>query len=1218
MTKARDLANLIAAGNPLADGAISVSEVTGLTTELSTKQAIVTGVSDTEIGYLDGVTSALQTQLDNISVTSGSLTKSFASGETASITLAQAISPAPVVSATKEVAQAGISSKGAWDVNATASNYELHNTAYATTLTAGVAGYNLSLISNDSKTATYNGQDQYAQKIAFSSDGTKFYLAGNSPRYIYQYNLTTAWDISTATYSNYYYDYQTNSGGANDISMLAFKTDGTKMYAGGYGDDTIYEHDLSTAWDISTVTYNSVNKIISFASSLPMGLSFKPDGTAAFSMDMTNNLVIKYNLSTAWDISSISGSNSFNSGYGSGSQSREVELSNDGTKMYILFDGSSLDTIKEYSLSTAWDITTASITSNEWVFSSDVSTNVPGFVLKDDGTKIYIMNNGHSTPRLEQWSISSSALILGTGSFASTDIGKRIVGNGGDVTLTSTAGAYSTTGGSAFTDSSAIASGSWSMRGLKSAGDADGLTLNSYPIGGFGLASASYDNVSFSLATALNGASSPSISFSTDGTKMYAYGDGYPDKYGVYQFSLSTPWSLSTASYDNVFLQTGAGNNSLQDNQPFALQFYPDGTGFFTSGNQNGKIYMYTLSTAFDLSTASYVGYNASFSSVISVAYAILFNGTGNRMYLLGNDQAIHQYSISSFSLSSGITHLASFSFSSQETQPRGMDFNADGTKLYMMGRVTDKVHQYSLSTAYDITTASYDSVSFSVGTQAGSAVSMEFADDGEKMYVLNSNTVYQYSTQSTGAPVSEYHIGVTNSGGQIATNFWVDINSMTADQTVGGGTVDYAVSTDDRTTWSVAKASDGVRPIVRDNSGTWQYNNDNVTSSSFAISGATYSGDAATFATNGQDTQSYTVAVKPDGTKIYVASYNSDAVYQYDLSTAFDLSTASYNNVSFSFSSQMSTPRNIQFKPDGTEMYLLDLSNFTIYQYTMSTPWDLTTASYSYSQTTNATTTTPRGLAFKSDGTKMYITDGSTTNQYVYSYDLSTAWRVDTATYSSSLNITAQFTNAANSVMFNPTGTKMHVYDYGTRNLYEYDLSTAWDISTGSYNNVSVSLDPQPSSAGYGQPASVHLNYTSGYLYAMRSERLFEWTGLVTSTLPYSTTATWANATTNDEFYALQQALSLANNRMDKTQLDAVADGSHFTLGDTLDLAIALRQDTASASTPTSDGVTINYDAAALNQGAVLGTDYDYDFPNSNTVRVTSNAAQNLKVRVV
>ena len=120
-------------------------------------------------------------------------------------------------------------------------------------------------------------------------------------------------------------------------------------------------------------------------------------------------------------------------------------------------------------------------------------------------------------------------------------------------------------------------------------------------------------------------------------------------------------------------------------------------------------------------------------------------------------------------------------------------------------------------------------------------------------------------------------------------------------------------------------------------------------------------------------------------------------------------------------------------------------------------------------------------------------------------------------------------------------------------------------------------------------------------------------------SATAYTTSTTWTNATTNDEFYALQQALGAqAFNRMDKAQLDAVADGSHFTLGDTLDLAIALRQDAASASTPTSDGVSINYDAAALNEGAVLGTDYDYDFPDSTTVRVTSNAAQNLKVRVV
>jgi hypothetical protein len=86
----------------------------------------------------------------------------------------------------------------------------------------------------------------------------------------------------------------------------------------------------------------------------------------------------------------------------------------------------------------------------------------------------------------------------------------------------------------------------------------------------------------------------------------------------------------------------------------------------------------------------------------------------------------------------------------------------------------------------------------------------------------------------------------------------------------------------------------------------------------------------------------------------------------------------------------------------------------------------------------------------------------------------------------------------------------------------------------------------------------------------------------------------------------------------MDKTQLDAVTDPNHYTLGNTLDLMIGLYQGTASANVPSSDGVSINYDAEVLNQGAVMGTDYDIDIPDSSTVRVTSNAAQNLKIRVV
>jgi hypothetical protein len=66
MTKARDLAN---AGTALTTvSATELGYLDGVTsavqTQINAKQTTVSGVDDTEIGYLNGVTSAIQTQID--------------------------------------------------------------------------------------------------------------------------------------------------------------------------------------------------------------------------------------------------------------------------------------------------------------------------------------------------------------------------------------------------------------------------------------------------------------------------------------------------------------------------------------------------------------------------------------------------------------------------------------------------------------------------------------------------------------------------------------------------------------------------------------------------------------------------------------------------------------------------------------------------------------------------------------------------------------------------------------------------------------------------------------------------------------------------------------------------------------------------------------------------------------------------------------------------
>jgi hypothetical protein len=50
---------------------------TTVTNAISEKQNIISGVSDTEIGYLDGVTSSIQTQINNLDTALSSIEPTF-------------------------------------------------------------------------------------------------------------------------------------------------------------------------------------------------------------------------------------------------------------------------------------------------------------------------------------------------------------------------------------------------------------------------------------------------------------------------------------------------------------------------------------------------------------------------------------------------------------------------------------------------------------------------------------------------------------------------------------------------------------------------------------------------------------------------------------------------------------------------------------------------------------------------------------------------------------------------------------------------------------------------------------------------------------------------------------------------------------------------------------------------------------------------------------
>ena len=1060
------------------------------------------GDSAAIINFIDGLTSDVQQQLNTLDPlpsqtgqsgkylttdgtdaswgtvttdpTLGTLTKTFAPNESASISLTSSVL-APVVSVTKEVPQTGVTNNN-WDVNSTTENYTRLDSAAATTL--DFVGFNISAASfTDSFSVA--AQDTSPRGLAFNTDGTKMFFVGDTGDSVYEYTLSTGFDASTAVYS------QNFSVSAQDTAPrdIAFNSDGTKMFVIGQQNDSVYEYTLSTGFDVSTASYVDAFSV-SAQETTPNGIAFNTVGTKMFVVGQTGDAVNEYTLSTGFDVSTTTYSQNF-SVAAQDTAPQSMTFNTDGTKMFVV-GASTADAVYEYTLGTGFDVSTATYSQN---FSVAAQNSQPrGLSFNSVGTKMFVTGDGSGATDVYEYNVGAS-LALGTGSFASADVGKTIEANSGEFILTATDGSFVEI--TEPTSYDQVASGNWSMYGV-----------------------------------------------------VYNSADGDLELSGV--TDPATTFDVSTASYSQNF------SVSAQETSPQGLAFSTDGTKMFIVGSSGDDVNEYTLSTGFDVSTASFVD---------------------------------------------------SFSVAGQDTSPRGIAFNTDGTKMFIVGATGDDVNEYTLSTGFDVSTASFVD-SFSVAGQETATNGIVFNTDGTKMFIVGSSgaDVNEYSVGTLAAPTGYHPVHTTAS---IDTTYWTDINSMTADQNAGDGNVYYAISTDDRTTWTVIDNTDGERDIVRNNAGTWQYNSNGTYASETWVNGTT-NAELATLAeamegassiTNAFDvstaaySQSFSVASQDGapqgvafnstGTKMFIVGEDGNDVNEYTLSTGFNVSTASYSQ-NFSVSSQDTSPRDIAFNADGTKMFIAGRSGNAIYEYTLSTGYDVSTSSFVDSLNIFSQESEVEGLTFSTDGTKMFIVGGA--GDEVNEYDLTTGFDLSTASFSQNFSVSAQETQPFG-ISFNTDGTKMLIVGATGRDVNEYDLTTGFDVSTASFVD-SFSVSSQATN-----PNGIAFNTNGTKMFITCSD--------------------------TDNVYEYNVGTASYTNQMDKTQLDAVTDPNHIALGNDLDLAIIFNM-TSGSIAPSSDGVAINYDANVLNKGAVLGTDYDFDAPAQNSVRITALAGNNLKVRII
>ena len=111
------------------------------------------------------------------------------------------------------------------------------------------------------------------------------------------------------------------------------------------------------------------------------------------------------------------------------------------------------------------------------------------------------------------------------------------------------------------------------------------------------------------------------------------------------------------ASFNDINGDGTGFDVSAQDDLTRGIAFNNDGTIMYYIGNTDNEIYVYTLSTGFDLTTATFNDING--------------DGTG-------------------------------FDITDQDGVPRGLTFNNDGTKMFVVGDNGNEINSYTLSVGFD------------------------------------------------------------------------------------------------------------------------------------------------------------------------------------------------------------------------------------------------------------------------------------------------------------------------------------------------------------------------------------------------------------------------------------------------------------------------------------------------------------------------------------
>lgn len=240
------------------------------------------------------------------------------------------------------------------------------------------------------------------------------------------------------------------------------------------------------------------------------------------------------------------------------------------------------------------------------------------------------------------------------------------------------------------------------------------------------------------------------IAMHPEGTKLYHFSTG-----GYNQYTLSTPWDLTSATLDSGTISWAHGNVNVH-----AITFNEDGSKVFIFDEgagggggypeaYGGVMFEYNLATPYDLRNTS-MSVNNTIGQVAVGGTAsgckLQWVDSGNKIFFGGLDGKTFCATVTTPYTLEGFTRGTVYDVG---PDCYGMIMTEDGTKIYQFGGYNSKtqIKQYSLTTPYDVTSVDTNNILGGNGLLTGAEYGSDYYwTNGERMIILTGEQTYSAS----------------------------------------------------------------------------------------------------------------------------------------------------------------------------------------------------------------------------------------------------------------------------------------------------------------------------------------------------------------------------------------------------------------------------------------------------------------------------------------